>query len=321
MAGTLRSDRDLLPGVELRTDLGTWQVVETPGHSASHICLHQPERRVLISGDHLLGRVSLYFDIGLSPDPVGEFLHSLDVVDALDPRLALAGHARPFTDVRAHIDANRELVAERLDAVRAAALAAGPLSVYDVTREIAGEAYTREMATWMLRAHPRLADPPRGARARLPGSTGPPRALGADGLAWPDAGSTSGWRPAGSRPSPSSSSRPRPPMVRPTFQDALAALARLEPTFVSVTYGAGGSEEQRCRTIDIVSRDQGRPRPGGGRPLHLRRRHECPSCAGCSTACATPASRTCWRCAVTRRPAWRRASGRRSRAGCATRAS
>jgi methylenetetrahydrofolate reductase (NADPH) len=35
---------------------------------------------------------------------------------------------------------------------------------------------------------------------------------------------------------------------------ALAALARLEPTFVSVTYGAGGSEEQRCRTVDIVSR-------------------------------------------------------------------
>jgi glyoxylase-like metal-dependent hydrolase (beta-lactamase superfamily II) len=149
VAGTLRSDRDLLPGVELRTDAGTWQVVETPGHTPSHVCLHQPERRVLISGDHLLGRVSLYFVIGLSPDPVGEFLHSLDVVDALDARLALAGHARPFTDVRAHIEANRELVAERLAAVRAA-LADGPLTVYDVTRAIAGEAYTREMATWML---------------------------------------------------------------------------------------------------------------------------------------------------------------------------
>src|ERR1700761_1119393 len=35
---------------------------------------------------------------------------------------------------------------------------------------------------------------------------------------------------------------------------ALAALARLEPTFVSGTYGAGGTDEQRCRTIDIVSR-------------------------------------------------------------------
>ena len=34
---------------------------------------------------------------------------------------------------------------------------------------------------------------------------------------------------------------------------ALAELARLEPTFVSVTYGAGGSTEQKRKTVDIVS--------------------------------------------------------------------
>ena len=33
------------------------------------------------------------------------------------------------------------------------------------------------------------------------------------------------------------------------LDEALAALARLDPTFVSVTYGAGGSAEQRGRTI------------------------------------------------------------------------
>src|SRR4051794_29330287 len=33
---------------------------------------------------------------------------------------------------------------------------------------------------------------------------------------------------------------------------ALAELARLEPTFVSVTYGAGGTPAQRGKTIDIV---------------------------------------------------------------------
>jgi len=147
--GTLRSDRDLLPGVVLRSDAGDWQVVETPGHTPSHVCLHQPDRRLLISGDHLLGRVSLYFDVGLSPDPVGEFLHSLDVVDELDARLALAGHARPFTDVRGHVNANRDLVEDRLNAVRAA-LARGPRTAYEVAREISGEDYTREMASWML---------------------------------------------------------------------------------------------------------------------------------------------------------------------------
>jgi methylenetetrahydrofolate reductase (NADPH) len=34
---------------------------------------------------------------------------------------------------------------------------------------------------------------------------------------------------------------------------ALAELSRLDPTFVSVTYGAGGSAGQRRKTIDIVS--------------------------------------------------------------------
>jgi glyoxylase-like metal-dependent hydrolase (beta-lactamase superfamily II) len=149
IAGTLASDRDLLPGVEIRSDAGTWQVIETPGHAPSHVCLHQPERRLLISGDHLLGRVSQYFDVGFTPDPVGEFLHSLDVVDALDTRLALAGHARPFTDVRGHVTANRELVARSLDSVRAA-LADGPRTAYAVARQINGDAWNPELGSWML---------------------------------------------------------------------------------------------------------------------------------------------------------------------------
>src|SRR5689334_10351468 len=36
--------------------------------------------------------------------------------------------------------------------------------------------------------------------------------------------------------------------------DALHELARLDPAFVSVTYGAGGTPAQRDKTIDIVSR-------------------------------------------------------------------
>ncbi|CAA9526034.1 MAG: beta-lactamase-like [uncultured Solirubrobacteraceae bacterium] len=149
IAGPVLPDRDLVPGVTVQTDLGDWTVHETPGHAPSHVCLHQAGRRILLSGDHLLGRVSLYFDYGWTPDPVGEFLASLDAVDQLDGRLALSGHGRPFTDVRSHVEANRALVRQRLHAVRVA-LADGPSTAYDLAPRVYGPAFSSQTATWLL---------------------------------------------------------------------------------------------------------------------------------------------------------------------------
>src|SRR5437763_1772998 len=73
--------RVVVPGVKIETDLGSFDVYETPGHAPAHVCLHEPRRGLLVSGDHLLGRVSLYYDYGYTPDPAGEFLASLDTVD------------------------------------------------------------------------------------------------------------------------------------------------------------------------------------------------------------------------------------------------
>jgi glyoxylase-like metal-dependent hydrolase (beta-lactamase superfamily II) len=145
-AGVLEIARELTDGDTVSTDLGERQVIETPGHAPSHICLYQPERRLLISGDHLLGRVSLYFDVGYTPDPVGEFLASLDKVDGLDCRLALSGHGRPFTDVPGHIPANRALVAQRLEAVTAAL----PGTAYEIAQTVYGDAFSEATATWLL---------------------------------------------------------------------------------------------------------------------------------------------------------------------------
>jgi glyoxylase-like metal-dependent hydrolase (beta-lactamase superfamily II) len=107
LAAAITADRDLVHGVAIETDLGTWTAYETPGHAPSHVCLYQPKRRILISGDHVLGRISLFFDYGYTPDPIGEFLRSLDRVDALDARLGLSGHGKPFFDVHGHIEGPR----------------------------------------------------------------------------------------------------------------------------------------------------------------------------------------------------------------------
>ena len=135
IAEIVMPDRELVPGVEVETDLGSWQVYETPGHAPSHVVLHQPERELLLSGDHLLGRVSLYYDFGYSPDPAGEFLSSLDVVDELDVQLVLAGHGRPVRDARALTEANRRAIAERFERIRRS-LADGPRTAFDIVPEM-----------------------------------------------------------------------------------------------------------------------------------------------------------------------------------------
>ena len=149
IAALIEPDRPLLPGVVIDTDLGPWTVHETPGHAPSHVCLFAPSRRLIISGDHLLGRVSLYFDYGYSPDPAGEFLGSLDRVEALDARLCLPGHGRTFTDVQAHIVANRELVHERL-ALVLEAVSSEPLTAFAVVPRVYGEALNEMNAHWWL---------------------------------------------------------------------------------------------------------------------------------------------------------------------------
>jgi glyoxylase-like metal-dependent hydrolase (beta-lactamase superfamily II) len=145
----IEPDQPLVEGVEIETDLGTLTVHETPGHAPSHVCLFQRERRLLLSGDHVLGRVSLYYDYGWTPDPVNEFLRSLDVVQRLDARLGLSGHGRPFVDVRGHIEASRRLARERLDAVRAA-LGPEPRTALEIAPNVHGEPLTPENASWLL---------------------------------------------------------------------------------------------------------------------------------------------------------------------------
>jgi glyoxylase-like metal-dependent hydrolase (beta-lactamase superfamily II) len=149
IAGAVEPDRPLVAGVEIESDVGTWTVHETPGHAPSHVCLFQPERRLLISGDHLLGRVSLFYDYGWTPDPAGEFIDSLEVVEKLDARLCLPGHGRTFADVQAHIDANRQLVAERLGKVLAA-LDGRPPTAFDLLPRVYGEQITAINANWWL---------------------------------------------------------------------------------------------------------------------------------------------------------------------------
>ena len=90
-----------------RIPLGSFnfEVVWTPGHSPGHVCLYEPKQKVLLSGDHLLP--TIFPNVGLHPqsgeNPLGDYLHSLQVVEQLEVDLVLPAHEHVFTGLKQRI--------------------------------------------------------------------------------------------------------------------------------------------------------------------------------------------------------------------------
>jgi glyoxylase-like metal-dependent hydrolase (beta-lactamase superfamily II) len=99
------------------------RAILTPGHSDGHLIFYDAADRLLLSGDHVLMKITP--NIGLWPEsdphPLGRFLDSLREVCLLDVRLALPGHRALITDWRGRIDEiiahHQERLSHTLDAV------------------------------------------------------------------------------------------------------------------------------------------------------------------------------------------------------------
>jgi glyoxylase-like metal-dependent hydrolase (beta-lactamase superfamily II) len=117
--------------------LDGWELVAAPGHADGQLCLLR--ERVLVAADHILDPISP--TVGLwpasRPDPLGDYLVSLERTIGLAPRLALPGHGEPIGDP---VGRARQLVAhhaERLDLARAS-LTEEPQSSYEVSFPLFG---------------------------------------------------------------------------------------------------------------------------------------------------------------------------------------
>jgi glyoxylase-like metal-dependent hydrolase (beta-lactamase superfamily II) len=96
----------LREGDTVTTGEFTFRVIWTPGHSSGHVCLYEPEKKVLLSGDHILPKITP--NIGVNPqsieNPLGRYIKSLEEIKQLDIKLTLPGHDRPFTRTVPRID-------------------------------------------------------------------------------------------------------------------------------------------------------------------------------------------------------------------------
>jgi glyoxylase-like metal-dependent hydrolase (beta-lactamase superfamily II) len=123
--------------VEAGDEIDGWRIHATPGHADGHLVLVRGD--VLIAGDTLLTPITPA--IGLypesRPDPLGDYLDSLQLVSELAPRMSYGGHGEAVADPVTRCAAIVAHHAERLDRT-AAALGPAPRSGYDVSHDLFG---------------------------------------------------------------------------------------------------------------------------------------------------------------------------------------
>ncbi|HEV7888508.1 MAG TPA: MBL fold metallo-hydrolase [Acidimicrobiales bacterium] len=130
--------------------------VHTPGHTLDHLCLHDPEGGLLFSGDHVLPTITPHISgLGAGTDPLKSFVASLDRVAALAPSVTtvLPAHGHPFTDLVGRTEDIKRHHDERLDKLRAVALALGPSTVEALSHELFRPARWGPMAESETYAH------------------------------------------------------------------------------------------------------------------------------------------------------------------------
>jgi len=129
-------------GDVLRTRHLTLRVLHMPGHTPGLLCLHDEERRLFISDDHLLEKVSPNPLIELGPGgeedffrPLLAYVESVLRMRALDLDVVLPGHGPPFSGHRQVIDRLLAFYAQRQERMREL-LSGGPRTAFELSRTL-----------------------------------------------------------------------------------------------------------------------------------------------------------------------------------------
>jgi glyoxylase-like metal-dependent hydrolase (beta-lactamase superfamily II) len=114
-----------------------FKCVETPGHTPGHLCLYEADRKILVSGDHILGNITPNIAewFGLE-NPLRQYLQSLDKIDDLEINLVLPGHRDPFPDCRKRIRELKIHHRHRLDEVMQILKSDGMSSAFQVASKM-----------------------------------------------------------------------------------------------------------------------------------------------------------------------------------------
>jgi len=131
-----------------------FEVLWTPGHSPGHICLYEPRKRLLFSGDHVLFDTTP--NVGFHPqsgdNPLGAYISSLERLEGLKVNFVLPGHGPVFNSLKLRIE---EILYHHEQRKRniIKALSDGLKTAYQIAEEIPwvpeqGGVAFRDLASW-----------------------------------------------------------------------------------------------------------------------------------------------------------------------------
>ncbi len=138
-----------------RPEVPGWQLVavHTPGHTPGHLCFHEERSGLLLSGDHVLPRITA--NVSVHPqsgsDPLGDYLASLERLRKYADSPVLPAHEWRFDHLGERIDQIAAHHEQRLDAVHAL-VAGGAETVWEVATRLRWSRPWDEIHGFMRRA-------------------------------------------------------------------------------------------------------------------------------------------------------------------------
>ncbi len=126
----------------------------TPGHSPGHLCFYDGRRRVLMSGDHILPRITpnISFHPQQTSNPLSDFLDALDKVAELDVTEVLPAHEYRFRNLAQRIVQLRGHHESRLEEIRRALRERPGSTAWEIAIELTWSRPWSEIQFWMQRA-------------------------------------------------------------------------------------------------------------------------------------------------------------------------
>ena len=149
----LKIDETIADGDSLRLGSASLEALWTPGHAREHLCLHDAEKEILFSGDHVLPKITSHIShhTYLEGDPLRDYLKSLDRVRDLPVKTVLPGHERIFHDLAGRVSALEAHHESRCGEI-IAALRGGAETVFEVSSDVSWDSRPwNEMAFWTKR--------------------------------------------------------------------------------------------------------------------------------------------------------------------------